>query len=565
MRRLARRFAQHRRGAVALMTAVCLIALMASAAVAVDLGQVFLKSRQLQGVADLAAMASVQALDPSATTTPQAAAAATAALNVWPGGISTQATPGLYTAEASTAAAQRFTATSASPNAVQVTLRAPVQLYFAGLITGQSTLQVARTATAARAQYAAFSIGSGLAALNGGVANAVLSAMTGSQVSLSAMNYQALASAQVDLLRFLPALQTRAGLQGLSYSQVLSTSVAPAAALSALADTLAASGQSAAAAGVQALAAAAAGLPPTPLSATLDLGPYAAQDHAGDGGGAGLSVTALSLADALVAAANGSRQLSIALNGTAPGLPQLSLALAIGQRQNHSPWLTVTDAGQVIVRTAQMRLYLQAGLSAGPLAAATGGALVNLPVFVEAASAEAKLQDISCPATPADQGLDLEVSPSLGTLAIAQTDTSTLGNFATPASLQAATLLDLVLIKATAYGRIDLGGGDASWQTVHFTQADVASGTVKSVFASDIARATVASLLANTSLTVQTPAGGVNLGGQALAPALQALLTQAAPSLDAVITEVEAVSGARLGEAAVQADGLRCRGSALVA
>ena len=193
------------------------------------------------------------------------------------------------------------------------------------------------------------------------------------------MNYQALATANVDLLRYVPALQTRAGLQALSFSQVLTTSVLPATALSALADTLSASGQSAAASAAQALAAASTALPSTPLATILDLGPYDSQDQTTDSSGASLTVGALGLADALLAAANGSRQLNVSLNGLVPGIAQLNLWLAIGQRPSQSPWLTVTDAGQVVVRTAQMRLYIQASLAPGVLSTATGGALVTLP------------------------------------------------------------------------------------------------------------------------------------------------------------------------------------------
>ena len=396
------------------------------------------------------------------------------------------------------------------------------------------------------------------------MANALLSALTGSQVQLSVMNYQALASANLDLLRYLPALQSRAGLQALSFSQVLTTAIAPSTALAALADTLAASGQSTAASAARALAAASASLPPTPLGTILDLGPYDSQDQTTDGSGASLTVGALGFADALIAAASGSRQLSVALNGLVPGVPQLTLWLAIGQRPSQSPWLTVTDAGRVVVRTAQMRLYIQANLSPGPLSSATGGALVTLPVYVEAASAQAKLQAIQCPASAADQGLDLSVSPSLGTYALAQLDPSTLSNFATPVALQTATLLNAVLVRATAYTRVDVGGGQASWQTVHFSQADIVADTMKSVFTNDIAQASVASLLSMSSVQVQTPVATPGLTPALLSPELQAVLIQAAPSLDALVAQVEAVSGARVGEADVWADGLRCRGSALV-
>ncbi len=564
MRSALAAFAADRRGVTAALTALCLLALVGSAALGVDLGDIYMKTRQLQGVADLAAMASVQSLDPAASQSPAATAQATAALNPWPGGIAAQAATGLYTADASIPTAQRFTVAAASPNAVQVTLQAPVPLYFAGLLTGRSSLTITRTAIAARAQMGAFSIGSGLASLNGGVANALLSALTGSQVQLSVVNYQALASANVDLLRYVPALQARAGLKALSFSQVLTTSLAPATALGALADALTVSGQPAAAGAAQTLATASAALPATPLASILDLGPYGSQDQTTDGSGASLTVGAMGLADALLVAADGSRQLSLSLNGLVPGVAQLTLQLAIGQRPSQSPWLTVTDAGQVVVRTAQMRLYMQAGLAPGLLSTASGGTLVTLPIYVEAASAQAKLLDLQCPATAAAQGLDLSVSPSLGTYAVAQVDPTTLANFTTPVALQTATLLNAVLVRATAYTRVDVGGGQASWRTVHFSQADIAAGTMKSVFVNDIAGASVASLLGGTSVQVQTPVAAVGLTPAVLSPELQALLVQTAPSLDALIGQIEALSGVRVGEADVWADGLRCHGAALV-
>jgi uncharacterized membrane protein len=557
-------FGSERRGAVAILTAGCLLALMASAALAVDLGHVFLRSRQLQGVADLAAMAAVQALQSGAGGSPAAAATATAALNPWPGAITAAADTGSYVSDPSVPAASRFSAGGVSPNAVRVTLSAPVPLYFAGLIIGRTSLQVTRSAVAATAQYAAFSIGSGLASLNGGIANAMLSALTGSQVTLSAANYQALAGAKVSLLAYMPALATRANLQAMSYNQMLQTSVAPSAALGAMADVLAANGQPAAAAAAQSVAAAATGLPPSPLSSLLDLGPYGAQDHSG-AGGLGLNVNAMSLAEAVLAAANGSRQLSIGLNAVAPGISQISLTLAIGQRPNHSPWLTVTDSSQVIIRTNQLRLYLQAGLSPGLLGIATAGAPLTLPVYLEAASAEAKLQSISCPSSPADQGFDLQVQPSLGTLAIAKADTSQLSNFSASVPLSTATLVSAPLLTVTAYGQVTLGGGDAAWQPVHFSEADITAGAMKSVFAQDIAQASVASLLTETTVSAQSPLGPVAFGGQSAGPVVQGLLTAAAPTLDQVILQVEALSGVRLGEGDVWPDGLRCNGAALMA
>ena len=546
------------------MTTLCMMALLGSAAVGIDVGEVFMKSRQLQGVADLAAMASAQALDPTSQTTPAAAATATAGLNPWPGGIAAQAAPGVYTADASLPVNQRFTATKVSPNAVQVTLRASAPLYFGGLLIGRSSVDVVRTAIATRAEYAAFSIGSGLAGLNGGVANALLSAMTGSQVQLSAANYQALASANVDLLQYMPALQSRAGLQAMSFSHALAVAVTPSTALNALADTLMASGQTSAAAAASSLAAAAAPLAATPLNALFSLGPYGAQDHALDVGGASVSVGALALADAVIGAATGGRQVSVSLDGVLPNLAKLSLVFAIGQRPSQSPWVSVTDAGQVVVRTAQMRLYVQAQLAPGALAAATGGALISLPIYAEAASGQAELLDLQCPSDPSAQTFDLSVSPSLGTLAVAQVNQASLNTFSTPVALQPATLMSAPLLGLTAFSQVNIGGGQASWRTVSFSQADVAAQTMKSVFTTDVAQASISSLLSTTNVSIQ--AGPLVLGGAAaVSPVLQSILTQAAPSLDTVLTQVEAISGVRVGEADVWANGLRCHSAALVA
>ena len=63
---------------------------------------------------------------------------------------------------------------------------------------------------------------------------------------------------------------------------------------------------------------------------------------------------------------------------------------------------------------------------------------------------------------------------------------------------------------------------------------------------------------------MQTPVAAVGLAPAVLSPELQALLVQTAPSLDALIGQIEALSGVRVGEADVWADGLRCHGAALV-
>src|SRR3546814_12203342 len=90
-------------------------------------------------------------------------------------------------------------------------------------LTGRQDSIIRATATGARRGYAAFSLGSRVAALNGGLPNALLSALTGSEVSLSVMDYNALASTDIDLLAFSDALRTELDADVLTFGQTLNT------------------------------------------------------------------------------------------------------------------------------------------------------------------------------------------------------------------------------------------------------------------------------------------------------------------------------------------------------
>src|SRR5690606_11832159 len=131
-----------------------------------------------------------------------------------------------------TAPADRFQpnvlTSTAAPNAAQVTVQTRARVWFARLLLGRDTVQVRRTGVAATRTsepLAALSIGSRLASLDGGLANQVLSGLTGSQVSLKVMDYRALADVQVDLLGFTDALSTHAGLRVGDYDSLLTQQV----------------------------------------------------------------------------------------------------------------------------------------------------------------------------------------------------------------------------------------------------------------------------------------------------------------------------------------------------
>ncbi|MGC1303908.1 MAG: TadG family pilus assembly protein [Caulobacteraceae bacterium] len=586
--RALRAWSGDKRGVTATVVALSFFALVMAGALSIDLGSIFLNARQLQGVADLAAMAAAQGLTSSTTEAQdiqnaQTAAVNTVALNPWPftnpgtaSGtpvVATTVTPGVYNPTPTEAASQRFTANTTAPNAARVTLTAPVRLLFIGGFLGNPTFHITRTATAASTQLAAFSIGSGLASVDGGLANSLLQALTGSSVQLSVMNYNSLVGAQVDLFTYLNALSTRLNLTGGSYNSLLAGTVSMPTALAALGDALGAQGQTAAATAANQLVGISASAPGVQLSALFNLGPYGNQDHGSfSTGGAAVSLNAMSMVSALLTAANGQRQLQLNLGVSVPGVLSVQAYLAIGQRPSNSSWLTITQSNSVIVSTAQMRLYLVASvLPSGSLLGNLGLAQINLPVFVELASAEAKLASMQCSSDPTQQSMTLSVMPSLGTLAIAQVSNpgSTLQNFASPVSLTPASLLSLLegLISATVFADVTLGGGSTGWQTVSFTGTDIQNNAMKSVSTNNLAQATVASLLTNTSITANVlglPLG-LSFGSSGLQQALLALLSPVAAALDVVVNELTGLLGVQLGQADVWADGLRCQGAALVA
>ncbi len=558
--RAGRSFWRERRGGVAIIAAVSGSVLVAFSALAIDLGSIFLQTRQLQGMADLAALGAANDL-----TNASAAASATANGNNWNGTVQTAVVLGTYAPNSSVPAAQRFSAGGTTPNAVKVTLTAPAQLFFGQAILGVSTINISRTATAATAQTAAFSLGSGLAGVQGGIANALLSGLTGSSVSLSVNDYNALASANVDLLQYSQALQTKLNLQGVSYSQVLSSNVSTGQALSVLSTLLNTGGNDPAAQAITKVATAAGTATPANLQQLVDLGPYANQDHAGPATGAGVAVNALQLTSAILQLSQGGHQVQLSLGATVPGLASTTAWLAIGQRPSNSPWLTVNDDGTTTVYTAQTRLYVDAQVAPGSgVLSAAGVSLVNLPIYVQAASAEAKLSSLSCPTSSTAPAVTLAVQPSVGQIAIGQVNTATLNNFAAPVTVSPATLINLLILQVTGQANVNIGGGGA-WQSVSFTQADIAAGTTKTVATNNIAQATVASLLPNTTLSVQLLGLGIVLGQLSVTSAVQQVLTTAAPSLDTVINTLSGVLGVQLGQAMVTVNGLRCHDAALVA
>ncbi|MET0545290.1 MAG: pilus assembly protein TadG-related protein, partial [Caulobacterales bacterium] len=339
----ARKFLRDEGGATAIFAALVALVMVGFTALAVDTGYLFLQGRRLQGTADLAAIAAAQ--NP---TRASSLAEQTITDNKWPGSNFT-VTPGDYTADRALSPKDRFVAKKSGANAVQVDVDAPADLFFGKLLVPEGAFTLKRRATAAQTRWAAFQVGSRLASLNGGVANSVLSGLTGSKVSLSVADYQSLARADVDLLSYVDALRTRMNVEGASFDQTLSHNVDTSTALRAIGDVLRTNGGSGASS-MDSLASSAGGRS-IDLKNSIDLGPYRSSTELSTTSTTSFNVSALDLATGMLTIAGKDRQLKLDVGSSIPGIADVNVWLAVGEPPNKSPWISITNASEVIVRT----------------------------------------------------------------------------------------------------------------------------------------------------------------------------------------------------------------------
>ncbi len=542
-------FPRSERGGVSVLTAVSSVALLGFAGFATDLGAVYLESRRLQGTADLAALAAMQ--NPAQA---EMLARSTVRDNGWAASSRVAITRGFYEADRRLPPARRFRVGAAAPNAVRVEVATTTPLSFGRLVLPSGRMTITRRATAAQRRAASFQIGSRLLSLRGGVANEVMSGLTGSSVNLSVMDYNALLSAEVELLSYVEALRARLDVEAASFNRTLAHHAEAPDALGALGDVLAAQDERAERAVRRLAESAERANRGVELDQIIDLGPYGEQDNAAASGSTGIRVNAMDLASAILQIAGGDRQVRLQLGAEVPGLAETEAWLAIGERPHNSPWLPVTDDEDVVLRTAQMRLSIEARIGAGAVS-------VRIPVLTETASAAARLEEIECSADGRRSRVTLAVSPSVGALMLGDVDLDRLDNFRSPLRPRPAQLVRAGLARVEGEAEVNIGGDQ--WIPVRFSGADIERNAVKSVATRDAAQATMSSLLGRTRLTIR--AGGLGLSAGALTSSVQAALSAAARPLDDLANGLSDLLGVRLGEADVRVNGVRCGGAALVA
>lgn len=301
-----------------------LLAFLGVASLAVDATNLYLAKRHAQGIADAAALAAAGNIDDAS-----AAAAAARNANSMQGLSIMSVEPGKYIDDPTVAASTRFVVGADGANAARVRVHVDVPLYFARIF-GKPTVPVEARGTAARIDLAAFSIGSRLAGISGGLPNAMLSQLAGTDLQLSAMDYQALAGGQIDILKFSEALRSQLNVQAATFGELLNMQ----ATLPQISRAMAASVTDAQASSV--LSAIANRLPQnsTKLSSLIDLGPLA--ENSQSDLSRPITVDAYSLLRGTLEL-GGQHQISTDLGATVPGLTSTKVWIAIGERPANSP------------------------------------------------------------------------------------------------------------------------------------------------------------------------------------------------------------------------------------
>ena len=536
---LFRTLLKDRRASISIASAIAMTMLIGAVALAVDVGSFYLDRRKLQGIADAAALAAAGRPGQERAAA-ERIIAANCACNI----VIASLVPGTYRPDPAVQAEQRFSPGGLAQNAIRIVLTRDRPMYFGRFLTGRNDTVISASATGARRGYAAFSLGSRVAAVHGGLPNALLSSLTGSHVNLSVMDYNALAGADVDLLAFSDALRTQLNADVLTFGQTLDTQATLPQVLSALAAST--DGQASAALGQLATSAAPKALFP---SRAIDLGPRSSSiriDAANP-----VKVNAMSLLRSMLLLANANRQIDLSVASSLPGGSGVDIALLVGEPPADSPLIAITDTQDVVVRTAQVRLKLATKVAL-PLAS------VEIPVYAELGSAAARINDIDCAHGSDAVTLGIKTSPAM--LAIGKVADSDFQNMQQPLDPQPVKLVKLPL--ANVEGKAELVLSDLNEKPARFTRNEIDEGTTKTVESGGLVAGAAKSLADRIDLKVNIL--GLGLGLNALTGLVGDALGLAAPVLDGVIEGLTEILGVHIGEADARVNALRCGKARLV-
>ncbi|MEQ1439775.1 hypothetical protein AAG565_10445 [Fontimonas sp. SYSU GA230001] len=409
------------RGAAAVFAAIALLAAITAVMFAIEIGRMYWAQTALQKQANLAALdaarvvggcavesiegtptqADIEALVQQTLLSNGVASDALAATQVDLGttivNSADETHPGPYRSLESTLAA--------NAEAVRVTLRQPFPQPFLPILPSQQGRFLTASATAEQAAVGSFFVGSGLLALDGGIANALLSGLLGSSVSLTAADYNGLAGVRIPL----GVLATAIGLDAHDLSDPLALSTQNpllGSLLQGLADALTGTANGTVVSLLHSLATAAQSGSNNPVPLGL-LFPTV-DEHGAD-------VASINLLDLLIAAgaaanadaSGATTPIALPVAVSIPGVTTLQVFLRVLEPAQFSG---MGRPGEAEARTAQIRLMLRMQVDAlstvtNALTLLLGGGLIgsvsvtplNLGLDLDVAQAAAYLDRIRCP------------------------------------------------------------------------------------------------------------------------------------------------------------------------
>lgn len=560
-RRGLRAFRDDQRGIISVMAALSLFLVIAVAAVVIDAGALLLARRSLQSTTDAAALSAAQHL-PGGTAS---AVSDVLTANGYSAGALDLIETGAYTADPAKAVSSRFVAVDAadpSVNAVRVTTKATVATYFTSVLGLSNINTVHAVATATQTPAVTFEAGARLASLDNGLANELLGGLLGGNLSLSLVDYQALAGTQISALSFLDALASEINLAaGSTYGDLLASDVTVGQILNAGITVLQATGESSGSisASISALQEL---TNQAPTGTTVNLGSLLDASSIADrsigtisssgSGGADLNLYGIVAATARTTGAGQIVNLDTGITIPVAG-SSVKVKLVVGAAKQ-----IATGPVGTSIDTAQVRLAIDLQLANISLAVPTLGTLVatniDLPIYVEAAQGKATVAAIPCQT----DGTMVTLSGQTGAVSL-NYGTVTNGGLTTLASSPAVStanvatvkLLSTSLAQISATGSTTIAAGGPT--DMDFTQQNIDDRDIKSMGGDDHVFNDSGPGALHTSIALLP---GVNLGllqsllNASLTPLLNSVTNQllaALVQLDAPIGNLLTTLGLQLG------------------
>lgn len=454
---------------------------------------------------------------------------------------------GNFEADASIAVAKRFQPDTTLQNAVRVTERCLGRLYFASAIGPEPELTV--TATASAKKLASYWIGTRLGSLDGGLANAIMSALFGTSISLDVMDYDALLSANIDVLSTVKVLASNLKMSAVTYDDLLDADITLGQFFKAM--RVGGNVKASAQATLRSLELAVSKSNRTiKLSQILNLSAIGSR-QVGTGYGGASTADAYGLIRAAAAVSNGQHQVELSFDYYVPAIGNANFRLMIGEPPVGAQSVAINEPGS-LVRTAQIRAMVTFTLGRLP---ALVGATLNVPIYIEVANSEARLTGIQCDAGGA-ASVKVETHPGLAELAVGTVDQEAFINFGNKPRVTPATLLTLPGVKVKGSAQVDVK--NITGILMSFTRADIDANKVKNSNVTTPYTSYMSSLINNLNLDVEAFGARASTDQFLYRQVVTGALSTITVPADKLLAAYMAVMGYKIGEADVSVTGASC-------